>query len=76
MTRQEAETAIRATTFLFGPGYHPDTPFQDYMGHDGEALLPPSMAEIFNEQHREAFSVLGDEVYRIAREEMATKISA
>ena len=39
-----------------GLGYHPDTPFSDYVGQGGQAVFAPEEARLLDELTEKAFS--------------------
>jgi len=69
-TRNEVEEFVRSLVRWIGPGFHPDSDFNDYvMSESGAPLFPPAQASRLNENLDRAISVLGDEgedVYDIA----------
>ena len=69
-TRNEAEEFVRSLVRWIGPGFHPDSDFNDYVvSESGAPLFPPAQASRLNEKLDRTISVLGDggeDVYDIA----------
>jgi hypothetical protein len=69
---REIKTEADARTFLsdciaeIGTGFHPDTPFLDYVNGDGEQVYTPGQAKTLDDMMDAAVEVLLDEVYTVA----------
>lgn len=66
-SRHQAEGFVRSLVRWVGPGFHPDTDFNDYAIVDaGTRSFTPSQASRLNAELDRAFAVLGDDLYDIA----------
>ena len=66
MDKQQAEKFIRAIANEIGLGFHPDTPMEDYIDGDGNALFSPSVASEKQSKLMYAFELLGEErIYQV-----------
>ncbi len=66
MDKQQAEKFIRAIANEIGIGFHPDTPMEDYIKANGEALFSPRRAYKLQSKLMYAFELLGeDRIYQV-----------
>ena len=67
MNATQARKFIRRCVAQLGGGYHPDTPFAEYIhAHDDSPVYSAVDAKRLDEQTEEAFAALGDKVYDVA----------
>lgn len=64
---QDAVEWVRAQVDLVGLGYHPDTPYRDYVVcQTGEPTFTAEQADAMEESRAIAFGLLGDRIYEVA----------
>jgi hypothetical protein len=51
---------------LIGPGYHPDSPFSEYIDETGRPLFSPTESVFLDSLTDKSFSYCGDTLYEIA----------
>ena len=77
-SRTEARVFVCALVRWVGPGFHPDTDFNDYVDCESDARLFPKMqAARLNSNLDRAVAVLsqgGEDVYDVAAPELPTTI--
>ena len=64
--RASAVAFVAACVDQIGPGYHPDTPFADYVDSAGARLFAEKHAAELDSATAAAFSFLGDDLYNAA----------
>jgi hypothetical protein len=64
--RDSAVDFVTACVNRIGAGYHPDTPFAEYVDAAGEPLFGEKDATELDSATDAAFSILGDDVYDVA----------
>lgn len=69
MTAHEASEIVRTCVARIGAGYHPDTPFSEYVEDATGRPIDPSIFPCTQVQHDEAMDVLGAEAYSIGLDE-------
>jgi len=52
---EEIQQLVRWCIATIGPGYHPDTPAEDYVDPENRAVFDPAMCVRLNELHRQVF---------------------
>jgi len=68
ITVEDAQQLVRWCVENIGLGYHPDTPFEEYINRERMASFDPKVAERLNGLHDRAFELLGDSIYETGME--------
>lgn len=69
MTTQTARQFLAHCIDLLGSGFHPDTPFTDYVGlYHGQRVFSDEAAANLQTRLDAAFEVLGEDVYEVGLE--------
>lgn len=67
-TVEDAQGLVRWCVENIGLGYHPDTPFEEYITREQEVSFKLEIAARLNELHDRAFELLGDSIYETGME--------